>query len=50
MRKCEDCGKLSVEFAFDTGKDEIWECKNCGARYTLDQEFGEMVHWFENPQ
>jgi ribosomal protein L37AE/L43A len=42
MRKCEECGKLSVEFAFDTGQMEVWECKYCGARYEYNPEFGEL--------
>ena len=43
MRKCDECGKFLVEFAFDTGAKEVWECKYCTARYTLDPDYGELT-------
>jgi DNA-directed RNA polymerase subunit RPC12/RpoP len=43
MRRCIECGKELVEFAFDTGLEEIWECKYCGARYVLEGDYGELV-------
>lgn len=45
MRKCEECGRIAVEFAYDTGHLEIWECKFCCARYTLDPDFGELMRY-----
>ena len=48
MRKCEECGKQSVEFAFDTGQKEVWECRFCGARYHYDSEFGELQRFTES--
>ena len=47
MRRCDECKKESVEFAFDTGTKEIWECKFCGARYRMDDNFGELERVYE---
>jgi ribosomal protein L37AE/L43A len=48
MRRCAECGKESVEFAFDTGTKEVWECRFCGARFTLDQDYGELTRETES--
>lgn len=47
MRKCEECGKFQVEFAFDTGTEEIWECKVCGARYIINPDYGSLERKIE---
>jgi ribosomal protein L37AE/L43A len=47
MKKCEECGKYEVEFSYNLDDKEIWECRRCGARYTLGADYGELERLYE---